>query len=250
MTLSNGQVVTLNADNQWQATLTGLPKYDSDGEEIEYTRTEASLTNGYYQSGSEVAVYDDEVITTLNDIQIEVPDAQAHTVSAIGLVTGQQEGRTIQVNVTWTPDSAPWATYSNLFFSGWSNTGINAVTSMSGNTQAFVFSGVPTTGASLFVQLGYNGYDLQNNYKVDGGQNVVASAATNALYATGAGLLVLAALWFIWDQRRRYREEVEPFPLPRGPTGRMRGGGATGSRAPRKLAGMPAGRLAIPPALW
>ena len=67
VTLSNGQTVTLDAGNQWQATISGLPKYDHGGEEIEYTWTEASLSNGYYQSDSKVVVYDGEVITTLTN---------------------------------------------------------------------------------------------------------------------------------------------------------------------------------------
>jgi len=28
---------------------------------------------------------------------------------------------------------------------------------------------------------------------------------TVAIYATGAGLLILAAIWFVWDQRRKVR---------------------------------------------
>ena len=34
VTLSNGTEVTLNADNEWTATVTGLPKY-ADGQEID-----------------------------------------------------------------------------------------------------------------------------------------------------------------------------------------------------------------------
>ena len=46
VTLSNGTEVTLNADNEWTATVTGLPKY-ADGQEIEYTWTEGGLPEGY-----------------------------------------------------------------------------------------------------------------------------------------------------------------------------------------------------------
>ena len=37
VTLSNGTEVTLNEANSWRATVGNLPKYDEDGEEIEYT---------------------------------------------------------------------------------------------------------------------------------------------------------------------------------------------------------------------
>ena len=46
MTLSNGQTVPLNAQNNWTATVTGLPKY-ADGVEIVYTWTETEVPEGY-----------------------------------------------------------------------------------------------------------------------------------------------------------------------------------------------------------
>ena len=49
VTLSDGQTVTLNEDNSWTATVTGLPKY-KDGKEIDYTWTEASI-EGYTLTG-------------------------------------------------------------------------------------------------------------------------------------------------------------------------------------------------------
>ena len=42
MTLSNGTNVMLSAQNGWQATVTGLPKY-AGGQEIEYTWTEQEI---------------------------------------------------------------------------------------------------------------------------------------------------------------------------------------------------------------
>lgn len=49
MTLSNGQTVTLNASNEWTATISNLPKY-KDGKEITYTWSEESVPTGYTAS--------------------------------------------------------------------------------------------------------------------------------------------------------------------------------------------------------
>ena len=46
VTLSNGDTVTLNEENGWTATITGLDKYDANGEEIKYTWTEETIS-GY-----------------------------------------------------------------------------------------------------------------------------------------------------------------------------------------------------------
>ena len=61
VTLSNGDTVTLSEDNDWTATITGLPKYEK-GEEIEYTWTEASV-DGYELTDTKV----EEYLTTLTN---------------------------------------------------------------------------------------------------------------------------------------------------------------------------------------
>ena len=45
VTLSNGQTVTLNDQNNWTATIENLPVY-ANGEAIQYTWTEAELPEG------------------------------------------------------------------------------------------------------------------------------------------------------------------------------------------------------------
>ena len=45
VTLSDGQTATLSESNNWEATITGLPKYKN-GEEVEYTWTEGTLPQG------------------------------------------------------------------------------------------------------------------------------------------------------------------------------------------------------------
>ncbi len=62
VTLSDGTEVTLNEDNEWTATITGLPKY-ADGEEIEYTWTESGLPEGYTLTDT----YKEGTITTLTN---------------------------------------------------------------------------------------------------------------------------------------------------------------------------------------
>ena len=61
VTLSNGDKVTLNEENEWKATITGLPKYEK-GVEIEYTWTEASV-DGYELTNTETEGY----VTTLTN---------------------------------------------------------------------------------------------------------------------------------------------------------------------------------------
>ena len=103
----------------------------------------------------------------LREQQLMVPDEETYSFNASGIVTEKKNGRTITVGVTWTDGNSHNASYRNLFYSGWSNTNIGSVVSTNGSTQTFVWSGVPTTGNSLFVQLGYNGYHLQNDYTVN-----------------------------------------------------------------------------------
>ena len=48
VSLSNGQSVTLNEANKWQATIRNLPKYDKvSGQEIAYTWREGTMPEGY-----------------------------------------------------------------------------------------------------------------------------------------------------------------------------------------------------------
>ena len=60
--LSNGDFVTLNEANKWEATLNNLPKY-KDGEEITYSWTEEGLPEGYVLAGTAT----EGIITTLTN---------------------------------------------------------------------------------------------------------------------------------------------------------------------------------------
>ena len=99
---------------------------------------------------------------TLEDQQIAVPDATTHTIDVSGSVAAPATERTIKVNVSWTDGRNPSAAYQNLFYAGWGSTGINAVVAENGTTRSFTWSGVPTSGSNLFVQLGYSGYNFNN----------------------------------------------------------------------------------------
>ena len=61
-TLSNGTKVTLNDENKWEATVTGLPKF-ADGKEIEYTWEEGTLPEGYSLTSNET----EGTVTTLTN---------------------------------------------------------------------------------------------------------------------------------------------------------------------------------------
>ena len=62
VTLSNGTEVTLNAANNWTATVKNLPKY-ADGKEIEYTWKEDALPAGYTLTDTSV----NGTVTTLTN---------------------------------------------------------------------------------------------------------------------------------------------------------------------------------------
>ena len=73
MTLSNGQTVTLNESNNWEQTITGLPKY-ANGVLITYSWSEESMPAGYSQTdykqtSSATGTY--TTITNSYDITIE-----------------------------------------------------------------------------------------------------------------------------------------------------------------------------------
>ena len=65
--LSNGQTVVLNEDNDWEATITDLPKFDNEGHPISYSWTEGSLPAGYYLSDVSETESGDVIITTLTN---------------------------------------------------------------------------------------------------------------------------------------------------------------------------------------
>ena len=62
VTLSDGQTATLSESNNWEATITGLPKWKN-GEEVEYTWTEETLPAGYEMTSNKT----EGLITTITN---------------------------------------------------------------------------------------------------------------------------------------------------------------------------------------
>lgn len=87
VTLSDGQTVTLNEENQWTATIEELPVY-ADGEKISYTWTEDTLPEGYELTNTSV---DEETgyITTLTNSY--TPETASITVTKIWDDANDQE---------------------------------------------------------------------------------------------------------------------------------------------------------------
>ena len=94
VTLSNGQSVILNADNNWEATIDGLPRYDK-GVEINYSWTENDLPEGYLLSNT---VAEGMVSTLTNS---HTPETTSRTVRKVWQDENNEDGsRPTRLNVT------------------------------------------------------------------------------------------------------------------------------------------------------
>ena len=85
VTLSDGQTVTLSEGNGWEATVTGLPKYES-GQEITYTWTEASI-EGYELTNTST----EGTVTTLTNKH--TPEETEATVKKVWDDADDQDGK-------------------------------------------------------------------------------------------------------------------------------------------------------------
>ena len=99
VTLSNGDSVTLDAGNNWEATIDNLPKYDSQGNEITYSWTEETLPPGYFLSSTETSASADGslVTTTLTNAYSDKYDPKT---SYVGIKTWDDNGRKRPQTVT------------------------------------------------------------------------------------------------------------------------------------------------------
>ena len=132
--LSDGQTVTLNAENKWEGKITGLPKY-KDGKVIEYTWTEAGLPEGYELTGQKTEgtvttltnkhnpekvdvtvkkVWDDESDSSLRpkSLTVQLSDGQTVTLNEgnkwEGTISGlpkYKDGK--EISYTWTETDLP-----------------------------------------------------------------------------------------------------------------------------------------------
>ncbi len=87
VSLSTGEVVTLNADNNWEATIENLPKYKNGSDEIAYTWTEEGLPEGYLLT----VVHRNGTITTLTNQH--TPKKTSATVKKIWDDADNQDGK-------------------------------------------------------------------------------------------------------------------------------------------------------------
>ena len=85
VTLSTGDTVTLSTENNWTATVSGLPMY-ADGEAIEYSWTEGELPEGYELTGTAA----DGTVTTLTNTH--VPATVSTTVRKVWEDDGNARG--------------------------------------------------------------------------------------------------------------------------------------------------------------
>lgn len=140
VTLSTGQKVTLNAANQWTATVSGLPKYNR-GQLIEYTWTEAAV-NGYELA----SIQNENNVTTLTNVFVptETPTTPVETPTPTTQVTGQK---------IWVDDSNAHKTRPNaitvtLYADG---TALNATPTWTGtgsDTWTYTFANLPAVNAN------------------------------------------------------------------------------------------------------
>ena len=86
VTLSNGESVTLNEGNGWEATINNLPVY-ANGQPITYTWTEADMPEGYALTNTSV---NGTVTTLTNGYQ---PETTSATVKKVWNDAGNQDGK-------------------------------------------------------------------------------------------------------------------------------------------------------------
>ena len=86
VTLSNGTEVTLDEENDWTATINGLPKF-ANGTEIQYSWTEGTLPEGYELTGTSV----NGTVTTLTNTH--TPEKTEATVVKVWDDKNDQDGR-------------------------------------------------------------------------------------------------------------------------------------------------------------
>ena len=115
VTLSNGQTVTLNAENNWTATIENLPVY-KDGEKIEYTWAEAS-TDGYELTDSQVDGY----VTTLTNTH--EPEVINITVTKVWADDDNENGkRPESIKITLLANGSPVETIELTESDEWKHT--------------------------------------------------------------------------------------------------------------------------------
>jgi hypothetical protein len=94
VTLSNGHEETLSSANNWSATVTDLPKYNTAGEVIVYTWTEETVGNGYRLIGTskEQVTGEDGVVTEITTLSNGPDTSYNPLTSFVGTKTWEDDG--------------------------------------------------------------------------------------------------------------------------------------------------------------
>lgn len=102
VTLSNGAEVVLNEANGWSAEIHNLPKYDAQGNEIQYSWTEENIGNGYslLSTNTEDAVGADGVITHVTELTNGPDEHYNPTTTFSGIKTWQDDGEDRPASIT------------------------------------------------------------------------------------------------------------------------------------------------------
>ena len=151
VTLSNGQKVTLSADNNWTASITKLPKYEN-GKLITYTWTEAKVEGYTLEPVPSPAIENGNEITTLTNVLVptETPTTTPTETAPVETPppTTQVTGKKIWVDDSNAHKTRPNAITVTLYADG---AAVNATPTWTGTNQdtwTFTFSNLPAVNAN------------------------------------------------------------------------------------------------------
>ena len=142
MPLSDGTMVTLDENNNWTATVEGLPK-NEDGQEIAYTWTEQAA-EGYKQTGSETV----GTVTTVTNTHEAAK--QTLSVTKVWDDAGDQDGvRPESLTVTLLADGKPVGSVTLNAGNGWTDSIADLPVNAEGNAIAYAWDEGTIEGYTL-----------------------------------------------------------------------------------------------------
>ena len=141
---ASGGAVTLSSDNSWGYTWEGLPKYDSDGNAIEYAVAETSVPDGYTSS---VTDNEDGTFTITNS---HTPETTSVSVTKSWADEDDQDGIR--------PDSVTVQLYANGSASG------DAVTLSSDNGWSYSWTDLPVYDNGSAITYTVEETEVPNGY--------------------------------------------------------------------------------------
>ena len=139
ITLSNGNTVTLNEDNDWTATISDLPKYSA-GSEIKYSWSEANVPTGYEISKNET----EGLVTTI--INKHVPEVINIIVTKVWDDNNNENGAR--------PESITVTLYVN-------GDGVQTVTLNEENSWTYTFEGLDKNALGTAIEYNVDENELE-----------------------------------------------------------------------------------------